>query len=242
VAWNDTEAHTRFATNTVMERVAHDNVVRMDHQCGGTQSITGFVMIFPDVTTALVDVSPDPNALIGAATYTRSDQPATAFVANTITMRGVLSNDTFTLSDLKFDEMGNPIGIWAAGGSIPRFWYGMVPLRIPRIDIAADSCANRLIIAPAAVNVCHIANEAEIDAKESSLNHIFWTAPDAGHPRYDALAWNSPPPLMITRNLETNPLPSNCGEGVTARIYPSPDQLDRDLPVVINGQQVWPAP
>ncbi len=243
VAWCNAQAHTRFATNTVVERVAHDNVVRMDHQCGGTQPITGFVLVFPDVTSALVDISPEPDAVIGAATYARSDQPATDFVANTITMRGVLSNDTFSISDLKFDDLGNPIGFWAAGGSIPNFWYGMVPLRIPRIDIAPESCANRVIVAPAAVTVCHIASAAEVDGKDgNSLNHTFWTAPDAGHPRYDALAWNGPAPLMITRNLEINPLPSNCGEGFTARIYPSPSQLDRDLPVVIDGQQVWPAP
>jgi len=38
-------------------------------------------------------------------------------------------------------------------------------------------------------------------------------------------------------------LPSSCGgTGVTVEVKPSAAQINRDMPVVIDGQQIWPLP
>jgi len=242
VAWGNVQAHTRFETNTVKEGTRHDNNVQIPHGCTD-QPVIGAVNVFPDVTTALVDTSPDPVAAIGAPSFTRSDQPATAFVQS-ISVRGIQSKDTYSMSALINDDLGNPIGFWSAGGSIPASnWVGKLPVRIQPINIVSESCAIKVILAPAIANICQVTRLSEIDGKDANrLDVDFWTAPEAGHPKYDAPAWNYPAPLTVTRDLEANPLPASCGEGITARIYPSPSQLDRDFPVVINGQQVWPAP
>jgi hypothetical protein len=242
VAWGNVQAHTRFETTTVKEGTRHDNNVVIPHGCTD-QAVIGAVSVFPDVTTALVDTSPDPVAAIRAESFIRSDQPATAFVQS-ISVRGIQSKDTYSMSALISDDLGNPIGFWSAGGSIPATnWIGKLPVRIQPINIVPESCAIKVILAPAIANICQVTSLSEIDGKDANrLDVDFWTAPEAGHPKYDAPAWNYPAPLTVTRDLEANPLPASCGEGITARIYPSPSQLDRDFPVVINGQQVWPAP
>ncbi|MEY3122350.1 MAG: hypothetical protein RI993_1175 [Pseudomonadota bacterium] len=242
VAWGNAQAHTRFEKNTVPEGTSHDNNVMIPHGCAD-QPVIGGITVFPDVTTALVDTSEDPAAAIGAESFTRSDQPATDFVQS-VSIRGIRSKDTFSLSELISDDLGNPVGFWSADGSIPASnWVSKLPVRIQPVSIVAESCAIKVILAPAIANVCQVTSLSEIDGKDSERTDIdFWTAPDSGHPKFDAPGWNYPAPLTVTRNLETNPLPANCGDGLTVRIYPSAAQLDRDFPVSIDGQQVWPAP
>lgn len=242
VAWSHAQAHTRFETNTVVEGARHDNNIMIPHGCTD-QPVIGAINVFPDVTTALVDVSPDPTAAIGAETFTRSDKPATDYVQS-ISVRGIQSKDTFDISDLINDDLGNPIGSWSAGGSLPASnWVAKLPVRVQPVNIVPESCAVRVILAPAIANVCQITGLGEIDGKDAArLDVDFWTAPDAGHPNFDAPAWNFPAPITVTRNLEANALPASCGEGETVRIYPAPSQLNRDFPVSIDGQQVWPAP
>ncbi|SFM01855.1 hypothetical protein SAMN05421880_10456 [Nitrosomonas nitrosa] len=241
-AWDDTQAHTRFEINTTKEGVRVDNNIMIGHLCTN-EPVIGQVTVFPDVTTALVDTSPDSNAALPAETFTRSDQPATAFIQG-LTIAGIMNRDTFSMSALIRDGTGNPIGVWSAGGSIPDHnWVAKMPVRINPINIVADSCAKKVIIAPAIANVCQVTSLNEIDGKNPDRTDVdFWTAPDSGHPKFDAPGWNFPAPFTVNRDLETNPLPSSCGEGIAVRIYPSAAQLDRDFPVVVDGQQVWPAP
>ena len=53
--------------------------------------------------------------------------------------------------------------------------------------------------------------------------------------------WGSPATLTVTRNLATNPLPSNCtgngGKGDDVYVYPSAEQINKELPVWSNANQ-----
>lgn len=242
VAWGNAQAHTRFETATIPEGARSDNNVMIPHGCAD-QPVIGAITVFPDVSTALVDISDDANAAIGAETFARSEQLATDFVQG-ISIAGIQSRDTFSASELIRDDNGNPVGVWSAGGSIPPSnWVAKLPVRISAVNIVPESCASKVILVPAIANVCQLTSLAEINGKDSDrLDVDFWTAPDAGHPNFDAPAWNFPAPITVTRNPDSNPLPASCGEGVAVRIYPSAGQLNRDLPVKIDGVQVWPAP
>ena len=55
---------------------------------------------------------------------------------------------------------------------------------------------------------------------------------------YDG-AESEPATLKVNR---TSALPAECGEGVDVVVTPSAAQLNRDMPVVIGGVQVWPKP
>lgn len=243
VTWGTAQAHTRFEIAATNEGVRTDNNVMVTHGCS-ERPVIGQALVFPQVTTALVDTSPDVNASLTTASFARVDAPATNFVA-ALTVTGIQSRDSFELNELIFDDANNPIGAWWAKGSIPASkWVGKQPIRINAINIVPGSCARKVIVVPAIANVCVNTSLNEINGKDpdGTTNVDLWTAPDAGHPNYDAAAWNYPAPYTVNRNLETNPLPANCGEGVAVRIYPSAAQLDRDLPAKLNGAQIWPKP
>lgn len=54
--------------------------------------------------------------------------------------------------------------------------------------------------------------------------------------------FNSPATLTVTRDLVNNPLDAACGAGLDVEVIPSAAQLNRDMPIVHNGKQVWPKP
>nr|MCH9638631.1 hypothetical protein [Betaproteobacteria bacterium] len=156
----------------------------------------------------------------------------------------IVSKDVFDTTELIMDSQGlNPIGFWAAGGSIPAHNHiGRLPLTISSVGIQPESCAHTVRIVPAIANICNVTGVDGIDGSDSdNLNVDFWTAPDVGT-IYDAPAWNYPAQYNVERDLETNPLPASCGDGFAVRIYPGVDQLNRNMPVSIDGTQVWPAP
>lgn len=63
---------------------------------------------------------------------------------------------------------------------------------------------------------------------------------DAAH-TFPGDGWGSPATLKITRNLTTNPLPAGCtgnaGAGDDIYVYPSADQINKELPVWSNRDQ-----
>lgn len=72
----------------------------------------------------------------------------------------------------------------------------------------------------------------------------FWT-PAVGS-KYDGTpgdhAYDFPVYFTINRDLETNPLPEFCGAGLQVTVKSSAAQIDRDMPIIFNGTQVWPQP
>jgi hypothetical protein len=63
---------------------------------------------------------------------------------------------------------------------------------------------------------------------------------DAAHTK-PGDGWGSPATLTVTRNLATNPLPSNCtgnaGKGDDVYVYPSAEQINKELPVWSGAHQ-----
>src|SRR5690606_4612804 len=87
-AWQNGFAHTRFEVVTIEEGKRVDNNIMIPHLCTN-EPVIGQVTVFPEVTTALVDVSSDSNAAIGSETFIRSDQLATDFIQGGITIAGI---------------------------------------------------------------------------------------------------------------------------------------------------------
>ena len=63
---------------------------------------------------------------------------------------------------------------------------------------------------------------------------------DAAH-TFPGDGWGSPATYKITRNTATNPLPAGCtgnaGAGDDIHVYPSADQINKELPVYKNANQ-----
>lgn len=93
----------------------------------------------------------------------------------------------------------------------------------------------------AAADVCKVTQVSGFNTETVNL----WT-PAVGS-NFDGTpsindGYDSPATLRIARNLVTNPLPASCGTGVDIVVTPSANQINRDMPVFLNGKQAWPLP
>lgn len=237
------QAHTRLTVSSTPESSsAHGSTsteVNIPHGCA-TNPVIGNVFFLPDTADAIVHTST-------ASNFDPFDAPegATALdhMVNPAFIRLVKSNDVFETTEFIKDPLGNPIGFWSAGGEIPASnWIGRVPMTITAVAIQPTSCATSIRLVPAIANICVVTGVDGIDGSDSdNVNVDFWTAPDIGT-IYDAPSWSYPASYTITRDLENNPLPASCGDGFAVRIVPSAAQVNRDMPVKVNGEQIWPIP
>lgn len=229
-------AHTRLENPIVQESSAahgtYDTAAVIPHGCDG-QPVIGNLLVFPDQQDSIVQTSTD-----SFATFETSASSATDFIASGGYLRLIKSNDVFSHEDLINDNLGNPIGFWAAGGELPASnWVGKLPFRVSVVSIQPESCANSITFIPAIANVCKVSSTSEFEA-EGVID--LWTAPEVGS-AFDAPSWSYPATFKVERDATNNPLPASCGSGVDVRIIPSAAQLNRDLSVEIEGQKVWPA-
>lgn len=242
-------AHTRLQTPTIDEgtRVYNNEVI--GHGCegptgsktiGGADTI-GTVVVFPDGADSIVTVN-------GEA----SESVMTDFISG-FGIGKVRSKDIFSAEAVITDANSNVTGYWTGGGDVlTAGLVGLVPFRTNAVTFNEDSCAKSVTLKVAIADVCQI---TDINGFNNSTV-MLWT-PAVGS-NFDGLGLdgeNSPATLTINRNLDTNPLPSNCAvvdgdgdgidEGDTAgdivEITPSAAQLNRDMPVKIDGVQIWPA-
>ncbi len=235
-------AHTRLTVNSSPESSsAHGTTttaVNIPHGCGDNPVI-GNVIFLPDTNSAIVQTSTDNFETV----ETPEGDTALNHIVNPPFIRLIKSNDVYSHQAFIEDSLGNPLGFWAAGGELPaRNWVGQLPFKITSVSIQPDSCASKVVIVPAIANICNVTSMSEIDSQDPDNPNVdFWTAPDAGS-QYDAPSWSYPATYTIERDLDNNPLAESCGNGIQVRIFPSAAQMNRDMPVTIDGQQVWPRP
>ena len=165
----------------------------------------------------------------------------TDFVANWGNLnQKVLDHSVFPFEDEKTDPNGNVVGFWVKGGKMPNHYNAYIPFRAGAAIIEPESCATSVKFNIAVADICKITNIAGF--ADGKLN--LWT-PAVGS-NYDGPGlhgYNSPASITYTRNLETNPLPAACNDvGVSVEVNPSAAQLNRDMPIIHNGKQIWPRP
>ncbi len=241
-------AHTRLSPNFADEnRARHATYVtqaNIAHGCG-EMNVIGEVLVMPDQQDSIVETSSD-----GGQTWTHYNGPVSDFIQAGGFIRIIKSNEVFPLQGMISDSLGNPIGYWAGGGEglPPHNWYGQIPFRIQAVVFQDNSCAKSITFIPAIADVCEIKSLADPE-----FNHVtnFWVKavpgvdPNSLDAKYfgdPSHAYDSPATFKVNRNLAQFPLPASCGQGVDVRIYPSMNQLKRDMKVIWQGQQIWPAP
>lgn len=235
-------AHTRLTVSTTLESsAAHGSTttaVNVPHGCGDN-SVIGNVFFLPDTNSAIVQTSTNNFETFDAP----EGASALDYIVNPPFIRIIKSRDVFEMTDFINDPLGNPIGFWAGDGELPAHnWVAQLPFNITAVAIQPESCASKVVFVPAIANICNITSMAEIDGSNSDDPNLdLWTAPDVGSV-FDAPSWSYPATYTVERDMDANPLPESCGEGMAVRIVPSAEQLNRDFPVTINGEQVWPLP
>ncbi len=218
------QAHTRLETATINENTRTANNVVIGHGCG-ENSVIGTSVVFPDGVDSTITV--DGAAHTGALTD---------FVQNWGNAnQKILNRAVFSYEDEKTDTNGNVVGFWAGGGSsLPHQLLGFIPFRTSAVIIEPASCAKSVKFYISIADICQITPTSGFSEETVNL----WTHTGLGTP-YDRVSAtdDGPASLTITR---TSTLPASCGAGVAVEVKPSAAQINRDMPIKIDGSQVWP--
>lgn len=241
-------AHTRLQTATILEGTRVYNNVVIGHGCGN-EPVLGTSVVFPDATAAVTSKpAGSPSSVEATTAGIVTDWIAGAGEGY---MKKVYSKELFSAEGQKTNSLGNTVGFWTGGGSLlpAKNYVAMIPFKTDAITINPESCAKTVTFEVPIADVCKLTDTNGFNDESVSL----WT-PAVGSD-YDGIGLhgeNSPATLEVVRNIdgtpatqtsaavEANPLPESCGAGLDITITPTAEQLNRDMPAIENGVQVWP--
>lgn len=252
-------AHTRLQSPVILEGVKTYNNEVIGHGCHNEVAndtsipVLGTSVVFPDAT-ATVTSKPagSPSSVVGTPAGSVTDWVAGAGEGYS---KKVYSKALFSAEGQKSNSLGNVVSYWTGGGgSLPGINYtGLIPFKTDAITIKPESCAKSVTFVVAIADVCKVTNISGFSDETVNM----WT-PVVGSD-YDGTAatnhgYNSPATLKVVRNttgtpatlttdaVKANPLPTSCGAGLDITVTPTAEQINRDLPAIENGKQVWPQP
>lgn len=188
-------------------------------------TILGSSMVFPDGvdSTILVDGKTSDDSLVDHLENW----------GNSIQM--LMSRSAFTHGNEKIDTNGNIVGIWVGGRfAEPPALSSLIPLRFKPVQFNPSSCAQRVVIKVPTVEICELTSPDGF-VQGNTVN--LWTESGLGTV-YDSPE-NGEGSVSYAIN-RTSALPENCDAGVIVEVHPSAEQINRDMPIEIDGQQVWP--
>ena len=222
-------SHTRLEIPTVAENLRVTNTVVIGHGCGDGTNVIASSIVFPDGVDSIVKVN-----------GTQTTDTIDAYVSNYGNLyQKIMNPSVFKIEDEKFDANGNTVGFHVRAGKMPNYYTAYLPFRAGALSIEPTSCAVSVKDVLGIANICKITNIAGFSDETAHL----WT-PAVGSD-YDGPGlggFNSPATLTVTRDLVNNPLDASCGAGFAVEVIPSAAQMNRDMPIVHNGKQVWPKP
>ena len=223
-------SHTTLNIAKATEGTRIINNMVIGHSCNETSKTIGTSVVFPDGvdSTILVDGAPHEGTILDFLTNYGNNAQL------------ILDRASFDIMDEKVVD-GNVVGYWAGGGpGMSNHLNAITSVRQTAASIEPTSCATEVKVKMAVADICEITS---VDGfGPDTVN--FWTDNALASPYVTAgETSDNSPAFTIERNLETNPLPEDCGEaGSVVEIKASATQLDRDMPIIWNGAQVWPQP
>lgn len=235
VAGPNALAHNSFTTPVSVEGTRVYNAMVISDGCGHEAPkapVIATSIVFPDGTDSIVK--------IGGEVQQGSK------VGDYIDWGGKIShipnNDVFKKQNVNLgrgDLAGeNVVGSHSWKGKFSTPFRGAlvttVPFRVNNGFIVAGSCAKSVTFRVAAADICKRVKESKLGEENVNL----WV-PAVGS-KFDgdpnAHAYDGAVEYVVTRDLDANPLPGGCGEGVEVVVEPSAAQVDHDLPI----PGVWP--
>ena len=229
-------AHTRLKVPVIDENAAlhgsNYNDVVVAHGCqneaNGQSTIDtiGTVVVFPDGKDSIITVDGAPHNGQLSDFVTNWASPVTI-----IQDRSVFTQQTYIT-----DSLGNKLGFWAAGGNGLKAGYrGLLPFATAGVVIEPTSCAKSVTFVLAIADVCEV---TDINGFNNSSVQLWIPVVGSKFEEPSRHGYDSPATLKVNRTVA--PLPESCGAGVDVVVKPSAQQMERDLKVMIDGQQIWP--
>ena len=230
------QAHTVLEVPQIPEQKRSSNNIVIGHGCGESPVI-GTSVVIPDGVDSTITTS---------TTQAGGTDPYSGAVSDFLNWGNIIqllqNRSVFSEQNEKIDSLGNVVGFWSGGGKgVSANLNAYIPFTINALFINSSSCAKSVRFDIAIVDVCKITPLSGV-TDETAVS--LWT-PAVGS-KYDGVegghSFNNPAFLTINRDLTTNPLPDTCGEGLFVYVSPSAAQIDRDMPIIFDGTQVWPQP
>lgn len=217
-------AHTGPEISQISEGARTSNNIVIGHGCGDS-NVIGTSVVFPDGI--------DSTILVDGVTHSG---PLTDFVQNWANANQLIySLAVFSHQGEKKDNNGNVVGFWAGGGNaLPHDLLGYIPFRTGAVVIEPTSCAKSVKFTVNVADICEITDAAGFN--DSTVQ--FWTHNSLGT-IYDRKSEADTGATSLTVK-RTSALPTSCGEGVSVEVRPSAAQMNRDMPIKLNGTQIWP--
>jgi hypothetical protein len=217
-------AHTTVRSTT-SEGARADNALRIGHGCedasGSARPVIAQSAVFP--TELPVITTNDPNVVI---------EDLDAVVTGGIgTLAAIQDRSIFTFQDAKLDANENTIGFHGILGYLNVHMRGRVPFEYTAPFFVPDACATALRVEIAIADICGVRSPT---LRPEKVN--LWIPNNGSQFATVGLAHGidgigSPARLIVNRDLVNNPLPDSCGAGHVVTVTPSPQQVDRDLPI-----------
>jgi len=221
-------AHTRINEATQTEGTRGINHIVISHSCNDTSNTIGTSVVFPDGVDSTILVN-------GEASESQVLDHLTNYGNN---FQLIFDRSAFDAMEEK-NVGGNVVGFWAGGGAgMPSSLNVATAIRATAASIEPASCASSVSVKISIADICEITDTASFNDDVVRL----WTHNDLGTP-FDRVSDtdNGPATFTISRDLTANPLPEGCSaEGDEVVVKPSAAQINRDMPIVIDGNQIWP--
>ncbi|UJP06396.1 MAG: hypothetical protein LZF61_05360 [Nitrosomonas sp.] len=244
IATQNAFAHTRLKVPAIDENNANHgstyNDVVIAHGCqnetdgASTIDTIGTVVVFPDGKDSIITTKPAGGD--SSVVATAHDGMLADFVTNwasPVTL--IQSKDVFELQEYIKDSLGNKLGFWAGGGKLKAGYRGLLPFTTAGVVINPDSCAKSVTFVVSIADVCEVTDKSGF----SNATVQLWVPAVGSNFEIEGLhGYDSPATLKVNRTIAA--LPAACGDGLDIIVKPSAAQLNRDLKVVVDGDQVWP--
>lgn len=229
-------AHTRLKVPVIDENAAFHgsnyNDVVVAHGCQNeadgksTIDTIGTVVVFPDGKDSIITVDGAPHNGQLSDFVTNWGSPVTV----------IQDRSVFTQQAHITDSLGNKLGFWAGGGNGLKAGYrGLLPFVTAGVVIEPTSCAKSVKFVLGIADVCEV---TDINGFSDATVQLWTAAVGSNFDGAGLHGFDSPATLTVKRTIA--PLPESCGAGVEVVVKPSAQQLNRDMKVIIDGQQIWP--
>lgn len=221
-------AHTTIADSSLTEGQSVYTASAISHGCDGT-AVRAQSILFPTGNNPLaLDNNGNPVDLgdhFVNVDHSGNESPLASGSGVPASPGFVQDKNVFrTLTTIK-DANGTTVGMTYNNGYLQADLRGWVPFRMSAPRFASASCADSIAIRIPILNACNKSASAanRVDAWVGRLT--------AKYNDPSVVSINFWPTVNVARDLENNPLPESCAEGIQLDVSPNDQQIDDFLGV-----------
>ena len=224
---------TDYSSRDELEGTTGLNNFSIPHGCDG-QPVRSMSIVFPNGADNVVERSDTGESVSLTDHITGNPVMGASPAVNSLFKKiNILTGTVPSFTSHGEEKAEDTRAFVYTGGTLKDGFTGLIPWRATFPTFKSDSCATALTVYIAIANYCtKSTSEDKNDRADIWIGRLTEKFDDE-----DVVSVGFWPYLKVVRDLESNPLPEDCGEGYEIGVYPSDEAIDEFLP--IDGY--WPA-